>query len=265
MKVLNYIKTASGSKIATSITEVFIDPLETKNTATESVKKQPEFKELQARISAYDRYITGLKKDGVKLGSPSAIPKNIQKELRIKLNNVKGAQDKMYELQAQAMIDHPIYLVPNDAILISDETAEEFEQIFKKGGVFIKLVDLQADTLKYVEVPDMTGKRYRLPETLDWINVIEPGHEISDNAVFTDPEPAEAERIEEARIKAMSEAERQAEALQLKADAEQLFLRVSTLAELEGSDEDIQKKKAGAKEDYHNTIESICDIYGVTI
>ena len=264
MKVLSYMKTEKGSMIVDAVTEPSIDPLETYEAAVKAVKVMPEYRELQARIKVYDAAVKKHRKDGVRFGDNANVPDHVREDIKLKITRIGKQQDKLNKLYQQAKKDNPVYLLPANAILITDENAVEIKSALSFSDKFILVADVQKNKVAYELLPDNTGKKYRLPETLEWIEVVEPDHNMPVNALFEEPDTKEAGRIEDARIAAMSEEERHKEALSHKKAAQSQFLRENTLAELEQDEKTVGDCKSKAQTNYHADIAAICKKYNIT-
>lgn len=265
MKILNFVITASSNKIATSITEAFIDPLETKNRALEVVQKTPAFKELNARIAAYQDYVKKLKKDGVKFADLKSIPEHIKVEVKTKLGKIKESQGLLNDMHKKEMEDSPVFLLPNHAFLVSDKQPEELLNLINDSDVFVKIIEADIEAVMYEVIPDNLGKKYRLPDSQFWLIVTEPDHLIPGNAVFEDPEPAEIERIESVRVSGLTKVEKYDEAVSMRDHAERAYLDELILAEVKDKEEDITAYKKAAKQRLKQCYKDIDKKYSLTL
>lgn len=264
MKALNFVVTPNGKLIMTGLTEPYIDPLETKKAAVAMTTATPEFKELQASVEHYNKFLEKARKNNVRWGDPVNVPEHAKKELEIKLSGIQAKQEKLMQMEAQEMLDNPRYLVAGNAALITDDLAEEISTARENyDGENIVVVELsEHGGIEAWEVrPNILGKLYRLPDTVAWIIIEEPDEFFPDNALFEDPDEGELEKMDLARIHALDAKGREAEKLAAVIDVKNVLMRETIAAGCADTPEAEKVVLEAAKASYREELASIEHIY----
>lgn len=265
MKVLSYKKTAKGLLIVTAITDPNVNVLESKKAAVKITTATPEFKSLEASISLYNKFVEKCRADKVRWADPENVPEHIMQELKIKLAAITEKQQYLVSMEAQEIAENPVYLLPVNAVFITDELDKE---------ILASEVQIVDDTLITVELskagqvsawevrPDVMGRLYRLPDSPVWQMIVEPDEIFPDNAVFEDPDELELERIETARIKALDPSSLAEEKQRRVVGVKNVLMRETLAAEHEDTPEAIEAAKDAAGEDYKAAIAGLELTYG---
>lgn len=264
MKALNYVVTPNGKLVMTEITEPYIDPLETKRAAVAKTTVTPEFKQLQASIKHYNKFVEKARKDNVRWADPASVPDRTKKELEMKLSGIQAQQDKLQQMEAQEMVDNPHYLVAGNAALIADDLAASIRASRENfDGENIVVVELSAHGgIEALDVrPNILGKLYRMPGTSVWIAIQEPDEFFPDNALFEAPDEGELEKIELARIQALDPDSREAEKQDAITDAKNVLVRETIAAGACDTPEAENVALEAAKEDYKASLKYLDNKY----
>lgn len=264
MKILSYKKTAKGLLIVTAITDPNVNVLESKKAAVMKTTSTPEFKSLEASIALYNKFVEKCRADKVRFADPENVPEHVMQELKVKLAAITEKQQHLVSMEAQEMAENPVYLLPVNAVFITDELDKE---------ILASEVKIVEDTLITIELsedgqvsawevrPDIMGKLYRLPDSHAWNMIEEPDEFFPENATFEDPDKPEIERIEAARITALDPAGLAKEKQGHVVDAKNVLLRETLAAEHEDTPETIEAAKNAAGEAYKASIAGLDLIY----
>jgi hypothetical protein len=258
MKTLLYQETSKGAKVLVGIGEASIDPLETRKNGVEHAKESPKYSELKARIKTYNDYLERCKADGITFHDSDAVPPRVKAELRNRLLVVASLQDELMEIKRNYEEENPVYMIPASTLLVGDEDAENIA-LAEPGDKLIVLRQGKGGKYAgYDMIENNTGKKYRMPNTRQWLYLNEPDEDMPTGAILTDPDEVELRAIEKARIMALPAGERESlKAGHIKGAKHEYSLESIAAAELEGDPEAAERAKADARAQYDARLKDI--------
>jgi len=262
MKSITYNISSNGNRIALGISSAKIDPRETRNAAITALQTTPEYAELLARITTYNDYINQLVADGYKVGKPDTLPSAILTEMQNKLTLVAQQQATLRQMEADYIAANPIYLTPMESVLVDDATADLVSADMVENK-YVKInVDANGDFTGHVQADSVRGTVYRLPNSLSWISATEPDEDIPAEALYVEPDQAEIDIIEANRIDGLTAGEKATEKATMNEIAQNQYVHDSTMADILGTQQEIDDAKAAALQAYNNRLAELDGIYG---
>lgn len=240
MKILSYRETPKGTKILIAIRDAKLNPLEIKARAVEHIESLDDFKQLKATFKEHENLIEVYQKAGKPIDSPP---------IRTLIERLRNMDAELTKVRKQYEADNPVYLTPANAILVDDERAESIKGDIKKGEYIALVIDDDGKGFNHSVLTGASmGKKYRLPDTLEWLIIQHPDEQPPADALFTDPSEAELVKAYSKRIKGLGPDEREAEKANAIEGAENAFIRACIRADNLGDKDPEITKHAARKE-----------------
>lgn len=254
MKAIYYINTVHGNKIVASICDPVTDPLETNKKVFDYLQGLPMYQDYKRLLDGYADYIK----------SPDYLETVNGKSVAIRrLDVIKQKMETLKGIEAEYRASNSVWLIPDNAILVSDEIGADVAASLAPGSLTVITLDESGAYSGFTVKPDNAGKVYRLPNSPDWITIESGDFDMPEGALFTAPDEAESAIIELNRVAALSPEDKQKEFDKVSAMMRQACANDISLAQLEETPEAIAGAIAAAKSLLNDRIAGLTAKYGL--